>query len=84
MPLDTKTVENAKKRDNPHRLPDGGGLLPQVNKSRSKDWLVQVTIAGQRRDMGISGWPVVSLAQARAKALPSSQTHKGDPRASAL
>lgn len=69
MPLDAKTVENAKKREKPYRLSDGGGLLLQVNKSGSKDWLVRVTIAGKCRDMGIGGWPVVSLAQARAKAL---------------
>ena len=69
MALDAKTVENAKKREKPYRLSDGGGLLLQVNKSGSKDWLVRVTIAGKRRDMGIGGWPVVSLAQARAKAL---------------
>jgi len=69
MALDAKTVENAKKREKPYRLSDGGGLLLQVNKSGSKDWLVRVTIAGKRRDMGLGGWPVVSLAQARAKAL---------------
>jgi integrase len=68
MPLDAKTVEYAKKRKKPYRLSDGDGLLLQVNKSGSKDWLVRVTIAGKRRDMGIGGWPVLSLAEARVKA----------------
>ncbi|MFN9091304.1 MAG: Arm DNA-binding domain-containing protein, partial [Alphaproteobacteria bacterium] len=67
--LDAKTIENAKKREKPYRLSDRGGLLLQVNKSGSKDWLVRVTIAGKRRDMGLGGWPVVTLAEARAKAL---------------
>jgi integrase len=67
--LDAKTVEGAKPRATKYRLSDGGGLLLEVVPTGAKVWLARVTVAGKRRDHGLGGWPAVTLAQARQKAL---------------
>ena len=69
--LDAKTIEAAKPRARKYRLSDGGkrGLLLEVKPSGAKVWLCRVTVAGKRRDHGLGGFPTVSLAQARDKAL---------------
>jgi integrase len=71
--LDTKTVEAAAKRDMPYRLSDGGGLLLEVRPTGAKVWLCRLTVHGRRRDMGLGGFPTVSLKEARARALAARQ-----------
>lgn len=66
--LDAKTVEAAKRRAAPYRLSDGGGLLLEVRPSGARMWLVRLTVAGKRRDLGLGGYPGVSLKEAREKA----------------
>lgn len=49
------------------------GLALQVKPSQdgktvSRSWVLRVTIAGKRRDMGLGGYPDVTLAGAREKA----------------
>lgn len=66
--LDAKTVEAAKKRAAPYRLSDGGGLLLEVRPSGARMWLCRVTVDGKRRDVGLGGYPGVSLKEAREKA----------------
>jgi integrase len=66
--LDAKTIEAAKPRAAKYRLSDGGGLLLQVETTGGKSWLVRYMQAGRRREAGLGGWPLVSLAEARRKA----------------
>src|SRR5215472_8646700 len=66
--LDTRTIEAARPRAATYRLSDGGGLLLIVKPSGAKVWVARVTVAGRRRDMGLGGFPTVSLRQAREKA----------------
>ena len=66
--LDAKTIEAAKPRDRAYRLSDGGGLLLQVEITGGKSWLVRFMHAGKRREAGLGGWPLVTLAEARRKA----------------
>lgn len=66
--LDARTVDAAEKRASVYRLSDGGGLLLEVKPSGAKVWLCRVTVAGKRRDMGLGGYPAVSLKDARRKA----------------
>lgn len=47
---------------------DGQGLFLRVYESGAKCWVLRVTVDGRRREIGLGGWPVVSLADARAKA----------------
>ena len=52
----------------PGRYGDGGTLHLVVSPRGRKSWVQRITIDGRRRDMGLGGWPVVSLAMARDRA----------------
>ena len=52
----------------PGRYGDGGGLHLVVRPSGSKAWVQRIAINGKRRDMGLGGFPVISLAAARERA----------------
>lgn len=43
------------------------GLYLQINGA-AKSWILRVTVGSKRRDMGLGGFPAVTLAQAREKA----------------
>ena len=53
----------------PGRYSDGYTLFLNVTKGGSKSWIQRITIGGRRRDIGLGGFPAVSLAKARARAL---------------
>ncbi|MCA3443980.1 MAG: integrase arm-type DNA-binding domain-containing protein [Rhodobacter sp.] len=44
------------------------GLYMQVTPKGGKTWILRVSVGGQRRDIGLGGFPAVTLAQAREKA----------------
>lgn len=44
------------------------GLHLQVTKSGARSWILRATIGGKRRDLGLGGYPDVTLALAREKA----------------
>lgn len=48
---------------------DGGGLYLRVKPSGSKSWVLRVQHMGKREDLGLGGYPVVTLIKAREKAL---------------
>lgn len=53
----------------PGKYADGQGLwLIKRSKERGK-WIVRLSIAGKRREMGLGPWPDVSIADARAQAI---------------
>ena len=52
----------------PGRYSDGGGLHLYVNQAGRKSWVLRITVDGRRRDIGLGGFPSVSLARAREKA----------------
>jgi len=58
-------VRSAKK---PGKHYDGGGLFLLIRSSGSKSWVLRTTINGKRRDLGLGGYPMFALAEARAKA----------------
>ena len=62
---------------------DGGTLYLAVAPGGSKSWVQRITINGKRRDIGLGGWPVVTLAKARDKALDNRRLVRegGDPLA---
>jgi integrase len=47
---------------------DGNGLNLKVEPSGAKRWVQRVTIKGKRHNLGLGGYPVVSLAEAREMA----------------
>ena len=52
----------------PGRHGDGGGLYLNVAKGGSKSWVQRIAIDRRRRDVGLGGFPAVSLAKARERA----------------
>jgi integrase len=53
----------------PGRYGDGNGLYLVVDPSGAKRWVLRTVVQGKRRDIGLGGLRLVSLAEARAKAL---------------
>jgi integrase len=56
---------------------DGGGLYLQVTPSGARSWILRTLVHGKRRDIGLGGWPVVPLAEARDKALAFRKVARG-------
>ena len=52
---------------NPGRYTDAEGLHLFIGKTGKKSWVQRITIDGKRRDIGLGGFPAVSLAQARKR-----------------
>jgi integrase len=59
---------SAKAEKRPGRHSDGGGLYLNVSPSGTKSWLFMWVRYGKRREMGLGGYPVVTLAKARSQA----------------
>lgn len=62
--LTAKTVQHAP----PGKHADGDGLTLVVKPSGTRSWVVRLSIDGKQRDIGIGGYPAVSLADARLRA----------------
>ena len=52
----------------PGKYLDGGGLWLRKLDSGSAQWILRISIHGRRREMGIGGYPDVSLREARLEA----------------
>ncbi|GJE12243.1 Prophage integrase IntA [Methylobacterium longum] len=65
----------------PGRYADGHGLYLLVDPSGSKRWILRIVVQGKRRDIGFGGVGLVSLAEAREKALAYRRIARngGDP-----
>jgi integrase len=63
--LSVKGVQHAP----PGMHADGGGLYLNVHATGTRSWIYRYQLDGKRREMGIGGYPLVSLADARARAL---------------
>ena len=59
------TAAKVKSLWKPGRYGDGGTLFLNIAPGGSKSWIQRLTINGRRRDIGLGGWPLVSLAEAR-------------------
>ncbi|MDA7423822.1 tyrosine-type recombinase/integrase [Thalassococcus lentus] len=49
----------------PGKHSDGAGLWFWNRGENSKQWILRITVHGRRREMGLGGWPDVTLADAR-------------------
>ena len=52
----------------PGRYGDGGGLYLVIRPTGSKSWVQRAVVDGRRRDIGVGGYPAISLAKARERA----------------
>ena len=51
-----------------HAIGGVAGLHMQINKNAARSWILRAMIGSKRRDMGLGGFPDVTLAGAREKA----------------
>ena len=77
------TVAKVKSLSEPGRYGDGGTLFLNIAPGGSKSWIQRLTIDGVRRDIGLGGFPLVNLAEARDMAFENRKlAHAGgDPLA---
>ena len=70
-------------RKEPGRYCDGNGLYLLVTPTGSRCWVQRLAIRGRRRELGLGGFPLVSLAEAREKAFTNRKLARegGDPLA---
>lgn len=66
--IERLTDRTAKAKNGKGYYADGDGLYLQVSGSGSKSWVFRYKIEGRARDMGLGGYPRVSLANARQAA----------------
>ena len=62
------SATRAKALRDPGRYSDGDGLHLFIGKNGRKSWVQRITVDSRRRDIGLGGYPSVSLAQARKRA----------------
>jgi Arm DNA-binding domain len=67
----------------PGRYADGNGLYLIVEPSGAKRWMLRTIVQGKRRDIGLGGCKLVTLAEARETALAFRKIARagGDPLA---
>jgi integrase len=77
------TAMQVRNLNKPGRYADGNGLYLVVDPSGAKRWLLRVVVQGKRRDIGLGGTSLVSLSEAREKALSYRKLARdgGDPLA---
>lgn len=67
MPLSDLQIRKAKQRDKPYRMGDGLGLYLTVKPSGSKLWHFRYQFMGREKILSMGTYPILSLADARAK-----------------
>lgn len=65
---------------NPGTYQDGDGLFLKVKKSGGASWMVRVQRDGKRQDIGLGSAKLVTLAEARQKAVETRKATRGDRR----
>ena len=63
------TVAGVRSATKPGRYADGDTLYLMVAPGGSKSWVQRITIDGRRHDIGLGGFPLISLAKARERAM---------------
>ena len=78
--LTTAFVRNVAKAG---RFCDGDGLYLEVQPTGTRSWIQRLSIRGRRRELGLGGFPLVSLKEARAQAFANRRLARagGDPLA---
>ena len=77
------TVALVRAVSRPGMYGDGGTLYLRVAPGGSKSWIQRITINGRRHDIGLGGFPLVTLAEARDVAFENRRRARrgGDPLA---
>ena len=77
------TAQQVRGNLSPGKYFDGNGLYLRVDASGGRFWVQRIVVRGKRREMGLGGASLVSLAEARAQALENRKLARsgGDPLA---
>lgn len=67
MALTDTAIRNAKPREKPFKLGDGGGLFLLVQPSGSKLWRLKYRISGKEKKLAIGPYPAITLIDARKR-----------------
>ena len=80
-PVDALSTTFARNVAGAGRYCDGNALYLQVKPSGARSWVQRLVIRGRRRELGLGGFPLVSLSEARAQALSNRKAARagGDP-----
>ncbi|OYZ15657.1 MAG: hypothetical protein B7Y35_06195 [Sphingomonadales bacterium 28-64-96] len=62
-------IKKAAPAEKPYKLADGGGLYLHVSATGAKSFRLKYRFAGKEKVLTFGQWPVVTLANARARAL---------------
>lgn len=65
--LTPTAINNARKKEKPYKLTDGGGLYVAVSPSGKKSWRYQYALDGKRPEVTIGGYPEIGVAEARER-----------------
>ncbi len=81
--LTARFIETVKPGTRPKLYSDENGLYLAVQPSGSRQWVQRIVIQGRRRELGLGGFPLVSLAEAREAAFQNRKLARqgGDPLA---
>ncbi len=79
--MERMTVARVRSISTPGRHAAGPTLYLKVAPGGSKSWVQRLTIGGRRHDIGLGGWPLVTLAEARDLAFENRRLARrgGDP-----
>ncbi len=69
MALTDTAIRNAKPKEKPYKLADGGGLHVLVTREGSKLWRLKYRVGGIEKLLSFGKYPQVTLQEAREKAL---------------
>ena len=77
------TVAKMRALSKPGMYGDGGTLYLRVSPGGSKSWIQRLAVHGRRRDIGLGGWPLTTLTEAREMAFENRRLARrgGDPLA---
>lgn len=67
MPLTNTQCQNAKPKEKPYKLADGGGMYLEITPNGSKYWRLKYRWLGKEKRLALGVYPLVSLADAREK-----------------
>lgn len=60
-------INNARAKEKPYKLTDGGGLYVAVAPTGKKTWRYQYALDGKRPEVTIGGYPEISVSEARER-----------------
>ena len=74
--LTDTAVRNAKPREKPYKLTDGGGLYVIVNPNGSRWWRFRYRVEGREKLISLGVYPETSLREARERRDDAKKLHK--------